>query len=403
MKRIISILLALLMLAPLCACTQTKSMIEWVDFIRWNDTNFENANVSVPQASIGEKLGEVTGNPPSEVVGKSYETKNGEAPYLEIGTEFFEINGYDSAVYIAACTDGVYTLYKIHDAETPDFGLSSELAFTDVRYFGVLYQSLFEHESEVRLFAAAEELQAYIGSALSKLEDAGKAEEIRRAAEDYDGDYFAENDLISVYVTAPSISMTYELASIVNNTVDASAVTTINLVRHSPETFANAVGHWLIFVELPKYDLIYGDFELNVITEEESSAAKPSDEEPESPAEADGIELPTIDFEKISLAVKPETVTPTGATVVFTDKNTPPYFGYGEWYELEKKSGGKWEALPVIIEGEPVFIEIAYQPNEDGILEMKVNWEWLYGSLEPGDYRVVKNVSGQKYYAEFTI
>lgn len=32
--------------------------------------------------------------------------------------------------------------------------------------------------------------------------------------------------------------------------------------------------------------------------------------------------------------------------------------------------------------------------GEDNKLELDINWEWLYGKLNPGKYRIVKVISG---------
>lgn len=38
------------------------------------------------------------------------------------------------------------------------------------------------------------------------------------------------------------------------------------------------------------------------------------------------------------------------------------------------------------------FNSMAYYVDENGILEMNHNWEYIYGSLDKGIYRLVKNV-----------
>jgi hypothetical protein len=110
-------------------------------------------------------------------------------------------------------------------------------------------------------------------------------------------------------------------------------------------------------------------------------------------------------IENVSAAVKEGTLSPTGLTLVITDGNEVPYT-YGEWYVIEKKSGGSWYTLPVVVEGEYGFNDIGYVVT-DGKLELDVDWEWLYGPLDPGSYRIVKSVydEGNNYYftAEFEI
>jgi len=79
---------------------------------------------------------------------------------------------------------------------------------------------------------------------------------------------------------------------------------------------------------------------------------------------------------------------------------------------LEKKISGSWYQVPVVIEGNYGFDAIGYELASGGHGEWAVDWEWLYGSLETGEYRIVKDIldfrgSGEydTYYlaAEFVI
>ena len=52
------------------------------------------------------------------------------------------------------------------------------------------------------------------------------------------------------------------------------------------------------------------------------------------------------------------------------------------------------------------FNDIAYLIGEDGMLEEKIDWSELYGELENGEYRLVKElyINGYNYFSvEFTI
>lgn len=109
-------------------------------------------------------------------------------------------------------------------------------------------------------------------------------------------------------------------------------------------------------------------------------------------------------IKNVSMTIKDETVTPKGLTVIITDTNDSPYI-YGESYEVEKKVNDEWTTLPVVVKG-------AYGFNEIGLLmkgntmELNVDWEWLYGLLENGEYRILKSlyIDGYQYFsAEFSI
>lgn len=90
-------------------------------------------------------------------------------------------------------------------------------------------------------------------------------------------------------------------------------------------------------------------------------------------------------------------ITPSGATVHFYRYNTENAgeVSYGESFVLEKESEGKWESVPSIIE-EAAFTDIAYVIPENDTSELETNWEWLYGKLSPGTYRIRKTVLNSK-------
>ena len=103
-------------------------------------------------------------------------------------------------------------------------------------------------------------------------------------------------------------------------------------------------------------------------------------------------------------------VTPTGLTVVFTQSGGNPTgeLMTGSYYRLENKD----KELAYIVEGDVAWTSEAYMIQKDGETEMQANWEWLYGTLEPGTYRIFKGVMDfrgpgdfdeKEYSAEFVI
>jgi len=104
------------------------------------------------------------------------------------------------------------------------------------------------------------------------------------------------------------------------------------------------------------------------------------------------LENVSIDIYDISL---------TGATIVIKDTNENPYT-YGDWYRLEKQVGGKWYEVNTIIDNFG-FNAIGYLPNKDNEVKFVIDWEWLYGELPLGSYRILKE-AGNKYISiEFDI
>lgn len=113
------------------------------------------------------------------------------------------------------------------------------------------------------------------------------------------------------------------------------------------------------------------------------------------------------------LTMTPEdaSVSTGGLTLIFentTDKESI----FGEFFALEKKIDGSWYHVPLTIKGDYAFNDIAYILGPGESQEFTLDWSWLYGFLDPGDYRIVKDVLDfrgagdfDRYYltAEFTI
>ncbi|MFA9560497.1 immunoglobulin-like domain-containing protein [Evansella sp. AB-rgal1] len=111
----------------------------------------------------------------------------------------------------------------------------------------------------------------------------------------------------------------------------------------------------------------------------------------------------------VEMIVKEGTVSTTGLTVIF-ENNSVKECIYGEYFVLEKKMEGRWYQIPVAQEGD--FDDIGYELASSDVREWTIDWNWLYGGLDTGDYRIVKDILDfrkagdfDKYYltAEFTI
>lgn len=89
-------------------------------------------------------------------------------------------------------------------------------------------------------------------------------------------------------------------------------------------------------------------------------------------------------------------ISSTGATVIITDTNEEPYI-YGEWYRIEKEENGKWIELKTKIT-EYGFDSIGFSIDENNKVKFMIDWEWLYGELEMGNYRIVKKLDNLHEY-----
>lgn len=86
-------------------------------------------------------------------------------------------------------------------------------------------------------------------------------------------------------------------------------------------------------------------------------------------------------------------ISPSGATLVFNQYNSDAPTGElecGEDFTLEVLDNGKWESVPIALEGNYAFNAVAYIIAAGQSTEMELNWEWLYGKLPAGEYRVGK-------------
>ena len=94
-------------------------------------------------------------------------------------------------------------------------------------------------------------------------------------------------------------------------------------------------------------------------------------------------------------------VMPSGATVTIHDSNPEP-FVYGSWYQIEQEKDGIWYEVKTKIK-DYGFDEMGWLTDDQGALTMTVDWEWLYGKLPQGHYRILKQAGTQMISAEFTV
>lgn len=91
-------------------------------------------------------------------------------------------------------------------------------------------------------------------------------------------------------------------------------------------------------------------------------------------------------------------VTPTGLKLQFTHMpgkaQDAAEYNFGSRYELEQYTEGEWKALPVY--AEVAWKDLAYLIPAEGSQVLEIDWEWLYGSLEDGAYRIHKTIYPEK-------
>lgn len=92
------------------------------------------------------------------------------------------------------------------------------------------------------------------------------------------------------------------------------------------------------------------------------------------------------------LTLSVEDVTSTGLTLVITQQGGSPTgtLQYGSEYTLEVEQDGAWQNVPDIVEGNFAWDSMAYLVTMDGETEQAVDWDWLFGPLSSGHYRLSK-------------
>lgn len=120
--------------------------------------------------------------------------------------------------------------------------------------------------------------------------------------------------------------------------------------------------------------------------------------------------------ENFGVWMKVKNLTPSGGTLEFRHKEIRNHpngtLSFGDDFVIEKADGDEWKELPVVVDGDYGFNDIAYNLEKWAYTEAEINWEWLYGKLSKGKYRLSKTVTDTKdsgeydeytVYAQFTI
>ena len=129
------------------------------------------------------------------------------------------------------------------------------------------------------------------------------------------------------------------------------------------------------------------------------------------------VGVQTLEVNELGLTLHAKDVTSESVTIVCTQSGGSPTgeLNTGSYYVLEQEVQGVWriaEYAPDLREENVAWTAEAWIIPMNDTVEWKVDWEWLYGSLEPGHYRIGKEVmdfrgSGdydkEMYYAEFEI
>jgi len=111
----------------------------------------------------------------------------------------------------------------------------------------------------------------------------------------------------------------------------------------------------------------------------------------------------------VEMRVKEGTLTPTGLTLILTNNTNREYMS-GVGFHIERRVDGEWAELEPLNNLVFVSLGVPFPPNTS--IELERIWDWYYGELEPGEYRIIKgyhfsrepgNLDEYEVYAEFVI
>lgn len=77
-------------------------------------------------------------------------------------------------------------------------------------------------------------------------------------------------------------------------------------------------------------------------------------------------------------------------TFLLTNKSEETLY-YGREYRIEKQSFGIWRHI--LPKKEPTFKLMAYELSKNESKEIHIEWDYLYGILPKGKYRIIKDIS----------
>ena len=90
-----------------------------------------------------------------------------------------------------------------------------------------------------------------------------------------------------------------------------------------------------------------------------------------------------------------ENITPTGLTIVCSqsDVDVNGELFAGTYYSLSKYEDGEWKEVNYLLqEDEICWTDEAWNIPMDDVVKWDVDWNWLYGEMEAGTYRISKSI-----------
>ena len=123
------------------------------------------------------------------------------------------------------------------------------------------------------------------------------------------------------------------------------------------------------------------------------------------------VDIPFNPNYTLTIELDGESITNTGLSFTVSEDMENPNT-YGEWYEIEKFVDNVWLKVSTINTCE--FNDVGLQVDDDKSIVFNINWEYCYGAVVSGGYRIVKyfipflereatEEDREYFYVEFTI
>ena len=178
------------------------------------------------------------------------------------------------------------------------------------------------------------------------------------------------------------------------------------------ETYPLQLGTvWAIYALDDEGNVIIGE---QITNDSERDTEQVTDKTTEPVLVEGSTESKTIqDKRNWGITLSAEDVTATGMTLVCTQFGGAPTgeLQTGSEYKLYILKAGSWIEVSTVIK-EYGWDAVAYMIPSNESREFEINWEWLYGELPAGNYRIGKEIMDFRavgdydtewYYAEFEI
>lgn len=107
-----------------------------------------------------------------------------------------------------------------------------------------------------------------------------------------------------------------------------------------------------------------------------------------------------LEKEMVKISLKKDSLTSTSLILIIKN-NSDKEIHFGEGFTIEKFNNKKW--LKLKTREDTFFNLIDNIVEKKSTAEQQISWDWIYGTLKPGKYRLVKEINNHKYYLEFKI